>query len=113
MITAKDYAKANTGDNFYAITGIRSEEDFVDLKRITTFTNTPHVEGLVIPPKGNGVRESQLRQAALSGNLDQLTDFFPKELSREELLSILKMLKDNIISEIDISFFVICKLFKL
>jgi hypothetical protein len=100
MITAKDYAKANTGDNFYAITGIRSEEDFVDLKRITTFTNTPHVEGLVIPPKGNGVRASQLRQAALSGNLDQLTDFFPKELSREELLSILKMLKDNIISEI-------------
>jgi len=101
MFAAKDYAKANTNDNFYAITGIRSEEDLIDLRRITTFTNTPHVQGLVIPAaKGNNVRASQLRQAALSGNLDQLRDFFPEQLNREELLSILKMLKDNIISEI-------------
>tara|TARA_B100001093_G_scaffold513369_1_gene585159 strand:+ start:221 stop:1894 length:1674 start_codon:yes stop_codon:yes gene_type:complete len=101
MFAAKDYAKANTNDNFYAITGIRSEEDLIDLRRITTFTNTPHVQGLVIPAaKGNNVRASQLRQAALSGNLDELRDFFPSQLNREELLSILKMLKDNIISEI-------------
>ena len=101
MFAAKDYAKANTNDNFYAITGIRSEEDLIDLRRITTFTNTPHVQGLVIlAAKGNNVRASQLRQAALSGNLDELRDFFPSQLNREELLSILKMLKDNIISEI-------------
>ncbi len=101
MFAAKDYAKANTDKDFYAITGIRSEEDLIDLRRITTFTNTPHVQGLVIPAaKGNNVRASQLRQAALSGNLDELRDFFPSQLNREELLSILKMLKDNIISEI-------------
>ena len=101
MFAAKEYAKANTDKDFYAITGIRSEEDFIDLRRITTFTNTPHVQGLVIPAaKGNEVRASQLRQAALSGNLDELRDFFPSQLNREELLSILKMLKDNIISEI-------------
>jgi hypothetical protein len=100
MFAAKEYAKANTKDNFYAITGIRSEEDLIDLRRITTFTNTPHVEGLVIPPKGNGVRASQLRKAALSGNLDDLRDFFPDEINPNELMSILKMLKDNIISEI-------------
>tara|TARA_B110000971_G_scaffold198883_1_gene215791 strand:+ start:96 stop:1997 length:1902 start_codon:yes stop_codon:yes gene_type:complete len=100
MFAAKEYAKANTKDNFYAITGIRSEEDLIDLRRITTFTNTPHVEGLVIPPKGNGVRASQLRKAALSGNLDDLRDFFPDEINPDELMSILKMLKDNIISEI-------------
>ena len=101
MFAAKEYAKANTDKDFYAITGIRSEEDLVDLRRITTFTNTPHVQGLIIPAaKGNEVRASQLRQAALSGNLDELRDFFPSQLNREELLSILKMLKDNIISEI-------------
>ena len=101
MFAAKEYAKANTDKDFYAITGIRSEEDFIDLRRITTFTNTPNVQGLVIPAaKGNEVRASQLRQAALSGNLDELRDFFPSQLNREELLSILKMLKDNIISEI-------------
>ena len=101
MFAAKEYAKANTDKDFYAITGIRSEEDFIDLRRITTFTNTPHVQGLVIPAaKGNEVRASQLRKAALSGNLDELRDFFPSQLNREELLSILKMLKDNIISEI-------------
>ena len=101
MFAAKEYAKANTDKDFYAITGIRSEDDLIDLRRITTFTNTPHVQGLVIPAaKGNEVRASQLRQAALSGNLDELRDFFPSQLNREELLSILKMLKDNIISEI-------------
>jgi hypothetical protein len=101
MFAAKDYAKVNTDKDFYAITGIRSEDDLIDLRRITTFTNTPHVQGLVIPAaKGNNVRASDLRKAALSGNLDELRDFFPKELKREELLSILKMLKDNIISEI-------------
>jgi len=101
MFAAKDYAKDNPKEEFYAITGIRSEEDLIDLRRITTFTNTPHVQGLVIPAaKGNNVRASDLRKAALSGNLDELRDFFPKELKREELLSILKMLKDNIISEI-------------
>ena len=70
MFAAKEYAKANTDKDFYAITGIRSEEDFIDLRRITTFTNTPHVQGLVIPAaKGNEVRASQLRQAALSLSL--------------------------------------------
>ena len=101
MFAAKEYAKANTDKDFYAITGIRSEDDLVDLRRITTFTNTPHVQGLVIPAaEGNEVRASDLRKAALSGNLDELRDFFPKQLKREELLSILKMLKDNIISEV-------------
>ena len=101
MFAAKDYAKVNTDKDFYAITGIRSEDDLIDLRRITTFTNTPHVQGLVIPAaKGNNVRASDLRKAALSGNLDELRDFFPSQLKREELLSILKMLKDNIISEI-------------
>ena len=101
MFAAKDYAKANTKEDFYAITGIRSEEDLIDLRRITTFTNTPHVQGLVIPAaKGNNVRASDLRKAALHGSLDDIRDFFPKQLKREELLSILKMLKDNIISEI-------------
>ena len=101
MFAAKEYAKANTDKDFYAITGIRSEDDLVDLRRITTFTNTPNVQGLVIPAaKGNNVRASDLRKAALSGNLDELRDFFPKQLKREELLSILKMLKDNIISEV-------------
>jgi len=100
MFAAKEYAKANPDEKFYAITGIRGEEDLIDLRRITTFTNTPHVQGLVIPAaKGNNVRATQLRSAALSGNLDDLRDFFPKQLSREELLKILKMLKDNIIAE--------------
>ena len=101
MFAAKDYAAANEGEQFYAITGLRDESDFKDLKRITTFKNVNNVQGLVIPAaKGASVRASDLRSAALSGNLDELRDFFPKQLKREELLSILKMLKDNIISEI-------------
>lgn len=101
MFAAKDYAAANEGEQFYAVTGIRDESDVADLKRITTFKNVNNVEGLLIPSaQGDGVRATDLRKAALSGNLDDLRDFFPKELNREELLSILKMLKDNIVSEI-------------
>jgi len=101
MFAAKDYAKANTGSKFYAITGVRDESDFSDLKRITTFKNTPHVEGLMITstPDAN-VRASDLRKAALEGNLDDIIDFFPKELNREELFKIMRMLKDNIIAEL-------------
>ena len=101
MFAAKDYAAANEGEQFYAITGLRDESDFKDLKRIATFKNVNNIQGLAIPAaKGASVRASDLRAAALSGNLDDLRDFFPKELKREELLSILKMLKDNIISEV-------------
>lgn len=101
MFAAKNYAKANEQDEFYAITGIRDESDFSDLKRITTFKNRNNVKGLLITPnKDANVRASDLRKAALSGNLDELRDFFPKQLSRVELLNILKMLKDNIIAEI-------------
>ena len=100
MFAAKDYAKANTEDKFYAITGVRDESDFSDLKRITTFKNTPHVEGLMITSnEGDSVRASDLRKAALKGSLDDIIDFFPKELNREELFKIMRMLKDNIIAE--------------
>jgi len=101
MFAAKDYAKENNNLSFYAVTGVRGAEDFSDLNRITTFKNTPNVQGLVVPPpKGAEIRATDLRKAALEGNLDDLRDFFPKELNRQELLTILKMLKDNVIAEI-------------
>ena len=101
MFAAKDYAKANPNEPFYAITGVRDESDFTDLKRITTFNNTNNVQGLAVPSaQGSGVRASDLRKAALQGSLDDIVDFFPNELSREELFKIMRMLKDNIIAEI-------------
>lgn len=101
MVEAKEYAKARPDEQFYAVTGVRGEEDFADLKRITTFTNRDNVLGLVVPsPKGAEVRATDLRKAVLDGSLDDIRDFFPKELNRQELLRILKMLKDNIISEL-------------
>jgi hypothetical protein len=100
MITAKDYAKKNKDSKFYAITGIRGEEDLVDLKRVTTFKNRDNVEGLVIPSgKQSNVRATDFRKALLSGNLDSVLDFFPKELSKEEILNIINMLKSSIIAE--------------
>lgn len=101
LFASKDYAKAHPQDQFYAITGIRSEEDLVDLKRVTAFKNRDNVQGLVIPsPKGASVRATDFRKAILSGNLDQVLDFFPKELSNDEILKIMNMLKSSIIAEI-------------
>ncbi len=101
MFAAKDYAKANPQDQFYAVTGIRSEEDLPDLRRVTTFKNRDNVEGLVIPSgKDSSVRATDFRKAILSGNLDEVLDFFPKELSNDEILKIMNMLKASIIAEI-------------
>ena len=98
MQNASAYAKKRPDEKFYAITGIRSEEDMVDLKRISSFKNRENVEGLIISAPG-GTRATDFRQAILSGNLDNVRDFFPKELKREEILGIIRMLKDSIIAE--------------
>ena len=101
MFAAKDYAKANPQDNFYAITGVRAEEDLPDLRRVTTFKNRENVEGLVIPAgAGSKVRATDFRNAIISGNLDEVLDFFPGELSNDEILKIMNMLKASIIAEI-------------
>tara|TARA_R110002153_G_scaffold230905_1_gene384166 strand:- start:63 stop:1265 length:1203 start_codon:yes stop_codon:yes gene_type:complete len=100
MFAAKDYAKANPNQKFYAITGIRAEEDLLDLKRVTTFKNRENVEGLVIPAGTNSnVRATDFRKAILSGNLDTIVDFFPSELPGDKILKIMNMLKASIIAE--------------
>jgi len=100
MMAAKEYAKANPDEHFYAVTGIRGEEDLGDLRRISTFKNRPNVEGLLVGGDEGNTRATDFRKALLSGNLDQVTDFFPKELTREEILKIVNMLKKSIISEV-------------
>jgi len=101
MFAAKDYAQADPETEFVAVTGIRSEEDFVDLRRVTTFKNAPNVQGLALASKpGSGIRATEFRKNILSGNLDNIIDFFPEDLSREEILNILNDLKDKIVAEI-------------
>ena len=101
MFAAKDYAQANPEEEFVAVTGIRGEKDFVDLRRVTTFKNAPNVQGLALTSApGSGVRATDFRKNILSGNLDKVVDFFPEDLSREEILNILNDLKDKIVAEI-------------
>ena len=97
---AKEYAKANPNEKFYAVTGIRSEEDLGDLRRISMFKNRSNVEGLILSGDKDSTRATDFRKALLSGNLDEVIDFFPKELNRKEILDIMNMLKKSIISEI-------------
>ena len=101
MFAARDYARENPNDEFVAVTGIRGEEDIADLKRVTAFSNTDNVQGLALASApGSGVRATDFRNNILSGNLDKIADFFPQELSREEVLSILTDLQQKIVSEI-------------
>jgi hypothetical protein len=99
MQAASTYAKERPEEKFYAVTGIRDEDDAADLKRITSFKNRENVQGLVFAAPG-GTRATDLRQAVLSGSLDRVRDFFPKQLSRDELSKTINMLKQSIISEI-------------
>ena len=101
MFAAKDYARENPNEEFVAVTGIRGQEDFVDLKRVTTFNNVDNVQGLALASKpGSGVRATDFRNNILSRNLDKIVDFFPEELTREEILNILNNLKDKIVAEV-------------
>jgi hypothetical protein len=99
MQNASAYAKKRPQEKFYAVTGVRGEDDLADLRRITSFKNRENVEGLIVAAPG-GTRATDFRKALLSGNLDQVTDFFPRELTREEILKIVNMLKKSIISEV-------------
>src|SRR6056300_1263565 len=99
MLEASAYAKTNPETKMYAVTGIRSEEDFLDLRRISTFKNRENVEGLVIGSVDGGVRATDFRKSLLSRNLDDVLDFFPAELSRDEMLSIMEIIKDSIVAE--------------
>ena len=101
MFAAKDYAAANPDSEFVAVTGLRSDKDFIDLRRITTFKNTPNVQGLALAAAPNSTtRATDFRNSILSGNLDTISDFFPEDLSREEIINILTSLKDKIVAEI-------------
>ena len=100
MYASSKYAKERPNDNFYAITGVRGNEDLVDLKRVTTFKNRDNVDGLAVTTDSSKqVRATNFRNAILSGNLDDIRDFFPKEISREDILNIIKMLKSSIVAE--------------
>ena len=99
MGNASAYAKERPNEKFYAVTGVRSEEDSEDLRRITTFKNRDNVTGLVVAGPSEQ-RATNFRQAILSGNLDKVKDFFPAQLSNNEILKIINMLKKSIISEV-------------
>tara|TARA_R100001509_G_scaffold92227_1_gene53300 strand:- start:3691 stop:4881 length:1191 start_codon:yes stop_codon:yes gene_type:complete len=100
MYASSKYAKERPNDDFYAITGVRGNEDLVDLKRVTTFKNRDNVDGLAVTTDSSKqVRATNFRNAILSGNLDDIRDFFPKEISREDILNIIKMLKSSIVAE--------------
>ena len=100
MFAAKDYAKANSDTELYAITGIRGEKDFIDLRRITTFTNTPNVKGLAISNPGFMQRASDLRDLALKGEYEKTREYFPDVINDNEFDKIVSMLKDNIVAEV-------------
>lgn len=99
MGNASAYAKDRPNEKFYAVTGIRTEDDTQDLRRITTFKNRDNVTGLVIAGPSEQ-RATNFRQAILSGNLDKVKDFFPSQLTNDEILKIINMLKKSIISEV-------------
>lgn len=99
MQNASAYAKKRPNEKFYAITGIRNEEDVVDLRRITSFKNRDNVEGLIVPSSEGGVRATNFRKALLSGNLDDVLDFFPREMSREDIKKVFDIVKDSVVAE--------------
>ena len=100
MQNASAYAKKRPEEKFYAVTGVRSEEDLVDLRRASTFKNRDNVDALVVSSSSvRSIRASDFRSELLSGNLDRVIDYFPKELSRDEIKNIVSLLKNAIISE--------------
>lgn len=66
---AKRYAKNNSQEQFYIVTGLRSEEDLPDLKRIRAFKNTPNVMGLIVRDENvSNIRSTFLRKSILQNS---------------------------------------------
>ena len=101
MAAAKNFAKANPDETFYAVTGIRSYQDIPDLRRVSTFKSRDNVKGLAMtnPVDDDKIRASNLRKAVLSGDFHHAADFFPDEVDGKDVLRILNMLKKTIIAE--------------
>ena len=101
MLAAKNFAKANPDQTFYAVTGIRSYQDIPDLRRVSTFKSRDNVKGLAMtnPIDDDQIRASNLRKAVLSGDFHHAADFFPDEVDGKDVLRILNMLKKTIIAE--------------
>jgi hypothetical protein len=97
MQNASAYAKKRPEQDFYAITGIRSEEDIVDLRRLSSFKNRENVEGLMMSGVDTA-RASDLRKYLLSGNDSKALDFIPN-ISKEDKKEVLSIMKDAIVSE--------------
>ena len=98
MFASSKYAKNNPNEKFYAIAGIRDEDDLVDLKRVTTFKNRDNVEGLVVSGDGVDQRASIIRGLTIAGNT-RLRNYFPDEINDEEYRKILNIMKKSAIEE--------------
>lgn len=96
MANASAYAKKRTEQKFYAITGVRTEDDLVDLRRITTFKNRDNVEGLIV--KGEEIRASELRKNILAGRDEKIKEFLP-EMSKQDTQRVVSLMKDAIMRE--------------
>tara|TARA_X000001316_G_scaffold9639_1_gene2721 strand:- start:1215 stop:2549 length:1335 start_codon:yes stop_codon:yes gene_type:complete len=101
MMNAKKYAETYPDQTFYAVTGIRSENDIPDLKRVSTFKKVPNVKGLAMtsPKNMETIRATDLRQAILDDDLNNIADFFPSELSRKQVTDIVRLIKSGIVAE--------------
>ena len=97
MQNASAYAKKRPEQDFYAITGIRSEEDIVDLRRLSSFKNRENVEGLMMSGVDTA-RASDLRKYLLSGNDSKALELIP-DISIEDKKVVLSIMKDAIVSE--------------
>ena len=101
MLAAKNYAKANEDQTFYAVTGIRDYQDIPDLKRVSTFKSRDNVKGLAMtnPVADDQLRASNIRKAILTGDFYDVADYFPDEVEGKDILRILNMLKKTVIAE--------------
>lgn len=98
MQNASAYAKKRPDSDFYAITGIRSEEDIADLRRLSSFKSRENVQGLMISGADLPARASDLRKYLLTGNDSKALEFLP-DISEEDKKSVLSIMKDAIVKE--------------
>ena len=101
MLASLKYAREHANDKFYAITGVRDEEDFSDLKRLSTFKNTDNVLGLALTTSGSAskVRASNFRKAIIDDDLQKAQLYLPYEIEEKDKKYIISKLKDIYMKE--------------
>lgn len=97
--TALNIVKNNPDKQYFGVVFLRSEEDFADLSRTSSFDKYENAEGLALSSSLKSVRATDLRRSVIEDDKEAFKNFIPEELSKEEVDLVFDIVKKTVKAE--------------